>query len=108
MATTAMTGHTVPATRKMSPTGSTSAAGPARAMETGIRASETKKSRLETRPSMCGGTRRCSSVPQMTMPMPPVAPKMNRAAASAQKLSIMPMVASGRLPAPHPTIITVR
>ena len=82
IATTAMTGHTVPATRKISPTGSTSAAGPARAMETGMRASETKKSRLETRPSRCGGTRRCSSVPQMTMPMPPVAPKMNRAAAS--------------------------
>jgi hypothetical protein len=108
MATTAMTGHTVPATRKMSHRGSSSAAGPARAMETGMRASETKKSRLETRPSRCGGTRRCSSVPQMTMPMPPVAPKMNNARASSQKLSRMPTAASGRLPAPQAAIITVR
>ena len=88
----------VPATRKISPDGSTAAAGPASAMETGIRASDTKKSRLETRPSRCGGTRRCSRVPQMTMPTLPVAPKMNRAAATAQKLSMMPTAAIGRLP----------
>ena len=39
-----------------------------RAIDSGMSASETKKSRLEMRPSMCRGTRRCSSVPQMTFP----------------------------------------
>ena len=108
MATTAMMGHTPPATRKITHVGTTAAAGPARAMEMGISARDTKKSRLETRPSKCGGTRRCRSVPQRTIPMPPVAPKTNSAAATIQKLSMIPMAASGRLPAPHETIITVR
>jgi hypothetical protein len=42
-------------------------AGPAIAMETGIRTSETKKSRLETRPRKPSGTRRWSRVPQITI-----------------------------------------
>lgn len=44
----------------------------------------------------------------MTMPTLPVAPKMSSARASIQKLSIIPTAASGRLPAPQDTIITVR
>jgi hypothetical protein len=108
MAMTAMMGHTPPATTKISQMGRTSAAGPAMAMDTGISASETKKSRLDTRPRRWGGTRRWSSVPQMTMPTLPVAPKMNSAAAMVQKLSMIPTAASGRLPAPQLTIITVR
>ena len=40
--------------------------GPATAMETGMSERDTKKSRDEMRPSMCTGTRRWSSVPQMT------------------------------------------
>ncbi|MCB5282054.1 hypothetical protein BJQ89_01809 [Arthrobacter sp. ES1] len=44
----------------------------------------------------------------MTMPIPPVAPKTKSAAASAQKLSMMPTAASGRLPAPQLTIIALR
>ncbi len=48
--------------------GTTSARGPATAIDSGMRASETKKSRLEMRPSMCRGTRRCSRVPQITLP----------------------------------------
>ena len=44
----------------------------------------------------------------MTMPTPPVAPKMNRARASTQKLSMNPTAARGRLPAPQHTIMTVR
>ena len=103
-----MTGQTLPATRKISQMGRTSAAGPASAMDTGISASDTKKSRLEIRPSRCGGTRRWSSVPQITMPTLPVAPNTNNAAPMAQKLSMTPIAASGRLPTPHDAIITVR
>ncbi len=73
-----------------------------------MRARDTKKSRLETRPSRCGGTLRWSKVPQITMPTLPVAPKTNRAAATAQKLSMNPMAAIGRLPTPQAAIITVR
>ena len=41
--------------------------GPASAIETGIRLIETKKSSEATRPSSSGGTRRWSSVPQITI-----------------------------------------
>jgi hypothetical protein len=42
-------------------------AGPAIAMETGVKARETKKSRLETRPRRPSGTRCWSRVPQITV-----------------------------------------
>ena len=51
-----------------------SAAGPASAIEAGISASDTKKSRLETRPRSASGTRRWRSVPQITIPTPSVTP----------------------------------
>jgi hypothetical protein len=44
----------------------------------------------------------------MTMPTLPVAPQMNSEAAITQKLSMSPTAASGRLPTPQDTIITVR
>ena len=50
MAATARKTGTIPATMKTAVIPKTAPAGPAIAMETGIRASETKKSRLETRP----------------------------------------------------------
>ena len=56
-----------------------SATGPASAIDTGIRASETKKSRLDTRPSMADGTRRCSRVPHSTWPLEKANPTTNRA-----------------------------
>ena len=52
--------------------------GPANAIDTGISASDTKKSRLDTRPSMAGGTRRCSSVPQRPAPRRTATPQTNR------------------------------
>ena len=52
--------------------------GPASAIETGIRLIETKKSSEATRPSMCGGTRRWSSVPQMTIGAENSAPSTKR------------------------------
>ena len=61
---TASTVGTSPAIRNAGAMPIASPTGPAIAMETGISASETKKSRLDTRPSRAGGTRRCSRVPQ--------------------------------------------
>ena len=57
---------------------SRSETGPASAIETGIRLIETKKSREATRPSMCGGTRRWSSVPQMTIGAENITPEDER------------------------------
>jgi sorbitol-specific phosphotransferase system component IIBC len=82
--------------------------GPATAMDTGIRASETKKSRLETRPSRCGGTRRCSRVPQMTIAADPVNPTTKAASPITHSRSVMPINAIGAAPAPHSRIIVVR
>ena len=48
--------------------GTSKESGPAMAMETGMNAIETKKSRLATRPIISIGTSRCSNVPQMTTP----------------------------------------
>ncbi len=81
-AATPTMGEAMPAMTKIAQMGMTEANGPASAMDTGISASETKKSSEETRPSMCGGTRRCRSVPQMTCPRPPVMPTTTSRAAS--------------------------
>ena len=64
--------------------------GPAMAIDSGMNASDTKKSRLDTRPSMCGGTRRCSSVPQMTIGAEKQTPTTKTAAAITQTSVAMP------------------
>lgn len=51
-----------PAITKMMGMGTSSESGPAMAIETGMNAIETKKSRLATRPIMSSGTNRCSNV----------------------------------------------
>ena len=84
MAATARNTGIAPASTKVGGMPIHSPTGPATAMDTGISASETKKSRLETRPSRCGGTRRCSSVPQMTIAACPVKPTANDATAITQ------------------------
>jgi hypothetical protein len=58
--------------------------GPATAIEIGMSASETKKSRLDTRPSIDGGTRRCSSVPHTTCAPSKSTPQMNTATTITQ------------------------
>src|SRR5215203_6387975 len=67
MAARARKPGTIPATTKTVVIPKAAPAGPAIAMETGIRASETKKSRLDTRPRRPSGTRRWSRVPQITI-----------------------------------------
>ena len=73
-----------------------------------MKASETKKSRLETRPSSSGGTRRCSSVPQMTVAAWYEKPTMNSATTMTHSWSVNPMTTSGSEPAPQNRFITVR
>lgn len=80
--------------------------GPAIANDTGMNASDTKKSRLETRPSISVGTRRCSSVPQMTMPAPSVKPMTNVATAINGNDEVYPTTTSRMDPSPHIAIIT--
>ena len=99
---------TTPAAPKMTCTGTTFDSGPASAIDSGMNARETKKSRLDTRPSMCAGTRRCSSVPQMTMPAPLLSPTMNKAIAITGNDQVAPTIASGSDPSDHSIIITVR
>jgi hypothetical protein len=73
-----------------------------------MNASDTKKSRLDTRPNIARGTRRCSNVPQITMPAPSVTPTTNVAAAINGNDDVVPTTISGRDPRPHIVIITVR
>ena len=82
--------------------------GPATAIEMGISASETKKSRLDTRPSIAGGTRICSSVPHNTCAPENSSPQTNSAANMMPSHEVRPMTASGRHPKPHARIISVR
>ena len=67
MAAAAKTPGATPAMKNVVRRPIASATGPARAIETGIRLTETKKSSEATRPSSSGGTRRWSNVPQMTI-----------------------------------------
>jgi hypothetical protein len=108
MARTASTGGTAPARAKVAGTPISSLTGPASAMDTGMNDSETKKSRLETRPSIAGGTRRCSRVPQMTVAASKVAPTAAAATTMTHSSVATPNRARGRQPAPHSMIITVR
>ena len=68
--------------------------GPAIAIETGIRASDTKKSRLDTRPSRAAGTRRCSRVPHSTWAPEKMNPQVNSAITITQSWFVKPMIAS--------------
>src|SRR5689334_1879817 len=104
----ARTTGTTPAAVKIVSVDTTFDSGPATANDTGMNASDTKKSRLETRPSISRGTRRCSSVPQITLPAPSVTPTTNVAAAINGNDDVAPTITSGSEPPPHITIITVR
>src|SRR4051794_5118041 len=105
MATTAMTGGARPARRNVVVRPITPLTVPARAIDSGMKLRETKKSRLETRPSSAGGTRRCSSVPQMTMPAWNVAPMTAPAAIMIHRFARKPKTASGIQPRPHSRFI---
>src|SRR5689334_1067678 len=108
MATAASTTGTTPATKKIVCMETTFDSGPTIANDTGMNASDTKKSRLDTRPSISVGTRRCSSVPQMTMPAPSVTPMTNVAAAINGNDEVIPTITSGIEPTLHIVIITER
>ena len=69
---------------------------------------DTKKSREEIRPSMCEGTRRCSRVPQMTWPAPPVAPNTHSAPAMTHHEPVIPTRPKGSVPKPQSQIMVVR
>ena len=71
-------------------------------------ASETKKSRLETRPSIDGGTRRCRSVPHTTWAPSNSTPTMKSATTMTHSHDVSPMIASGTQPTPHARIMSVR
>ena len=74
----------MPAIRNVVRSPIASETGPASAIEIGIRLTETKKSSDATRPSMCGGTRRWSSVPQITIGAENIAPSTNAATTTIQ------------------------
>jgi hypothetical protein len=74
--------------RRAGPTASDT--GPASAIDTGIRRTETKKSSDATRPGMCGGTRRCRSVPQMSIGAENIAPSTSAATAAATRAATAP------------------
>ena len=76
---TASTVGTSPAMRNAWAMPIVSPTGPAIAIDTGINANETKKSRLDTRPSIAGGTRRCSRVPHSTCAPENSRPQVNSA-----------------------------
>ncbi|OLT38098.1 hypothetical protein BJF82_09120 [Kytococcus sp. CUA-901] len=84
------------------------ATGPATAIETGIIASDTKKSSELTRPSIERGTRRCSRVPQMTMPTPSPTPNTKSTRPISQKSSVTASRKKGMAATDHTVIITVR
>ncbi|BBY46168.1 hypothetical protein MCEL_44630 [Mycolicibacterium celeriflavum] len=107
-ATAATNTGTMPATRKIVCIDTTFDSGPTIANDSGMNARETKKSRLETRPSIAVGTRRCSSVPQMTMPAPSVNPTTNVAAAITGNEVVKPNTMSGMAPRLHIASITER
>ena len=101
MATTANTTGVMPATRNVFLTPIASATGPASAIETGIRLTDTKKSSEATRPSRCAGTRRCSSVPQMTMGALNSTPSRKEHATRTQMEGAIPIRTMGTQPAPN-------
>ena len=82
--------------------------GPTIANDKGMNASDTKKSRLDTRPSISVGTRRCNNVPQMTIPAPSVTPMQNVANAINGNDEVTPTAIKGTEPSPHIAIIVVR
>ncbi len=98
-----------PATRKMDSIETTFDSGPTIANDSGMNASDTKKSRLDTRPSISVGTRRCSSVPQITIPAPSVTPMTERGHRhQRERRRDADDRPAGRSPRPHIAIIVVR
>src|SRR3954453_2755672 len=108
IATAASTGGRRPARRNVVVRPIAPPTVPASAIDSGMKLSETKKSRLATRPSRAGGTRRCSSVPQMTVPASNVAPMTAPAAIRTQSSLVNPKTTIGTQPRPHSRFITVR
>lgn len=86
----------------------TCATGTTSAKDAGSPTRETKKSMLAARPSISSGTRRCISVPQMTLAACMVPPTMIMATAIIQTWPVNPMKIRGNEPAPHIRIITVK
>jgi len=82
--------------------------GPATAIDTGMSARLTKKSRLDTRPSRAGGTRRWSSVPQMTLAADDSAPTTSSAASTGHSRVATPTTTNGTQLTPHSRSIHVR
>ena len=82
--------------------------GPARAIETGIRLTDTKKSSEATRPRRSGGTRRWRSVPQMTIGAENPAPSTKPAATTCHTDVARPKNTNGSAANPQPRFITVR
>ncbi len=85
-----------------------SASGPASAIETGISEMLTKKSSEETRPSRCGGTRRWSSVPQITIGAEKKIPITKPATTICHTASACATTRNGSPAIPHSAVITVR
>ena len=108
MATAAMTSGDRPATRNTVVSPTTSPTVPASAIESGMKLRDTKKSRLDTRPSSAAGTRRCSSVPQMTMPAWKTAPMTAPAATISHRSTGKPKTTIGTQPTPQSAFMTVR
>ena len=103
-----MSGGARPATRKVAVVPMASLTVPASAIDSGMRLSEVKKSRLDTRPSRAGGTRRCSSVPQMTVAAWNVAPIAPAATTISHSAGEAPNSTRGTQPSPHSRFMTVR
>ena len=69
---------------------------------------ETKKSMLETRPSMWRGTRRCRSVPHSTILAPSPVPTHGRHSTMTQNESVIATRPKGSVPSPHSPISQLR
>ena len=108
MARAATTSGTTPAMKNVVRRPIASDTGPARAIDTGIRLSETKKSSDETRPTSAAGTRRWRSVPQTTIGAENSAPQMTAAATTSQTWVAKPIQIIGRQATPQARFIRVR
>ncbi|BDB62956.1 hypothetical protein RDE2_47500 [Rhodococcus sp. RDE2] len=102
------TSGATPATVNNTHRGTTVDNGPVTAIDTGMRASETKKSRLATRPIMPSGTRLCSRVPHRTMPAASANPMTNVATIMTVNDVVKAKTANGRVPTPQHISMTVR
>ena len=108
MAMTARTGGTNAAIANVALNPIASPTGPAMAIDNGIRARLTKKSRLDTRPNSAGGTRLWSSVPQMTLAAEDNAPTRNNATNTGHNRVATPMATNGTQLTPHNSNMLLR